>query len=307
MTHQAPAGQPTSENAEQLSHNSPARGVGDDGRGAEAMQHPLTLAFLFLCGLAIIHFIGISPFPISKSWGAILLLIAATATAGSFYWAYAIRYRPSQLSQPRYDENLQAEAPGPENLIQLRAFLEEEFVALGWEAGLKSLAELEHEYEQLQAVLDTGESPGGLSASYIPRLAEETYRQGLKVLSNVRDLMQAIHASNRNKLEEEIAELESEIKELRNNPVPPERVRYKKETINSHRERLSLLDQQQLRVDELLYQAELCEASLARAHIELATLHTGDSESSVSTVTHALQSTIDRAREVQEELRQLGL
>ena len=191
--------------------------------------------------------------------------------------------------------------------MQLRTFLEEEFAALGWEPGLKSLADLEQEYEQLQAVLDTGEDPIGLSESYIPRLAEETYGQGLKVLSNARDLMQSVHSSNRDKLEEEIAELESEVEALRQEQVPPERVRYKEETMKSHRERLSLLDQQQLRVDELLYQAELCEASLARAHIELAALHTGDSESSVSTVTHALQSTIDRAREVQEELRQLGL
>lgn len=298
MAHHPQAGQRTSENADQPPHNS---------RGTEALQHPVTLAFLFLCGLAVVHLIGVSPFPAGKFWGAILLLVAAAAAVGSFYWAYAIRYKPSHPSQPQEGENPQVEAPDPDNPVQLQAALEEEFAALGWEAGLKSLAELDHEYEQLQAVLDTAERPGGLSASYIPRLAEETYRQGLKVLSNARDLMQAVHASNRNKLEEEVAELESEVESLRHDQAPSERVKFKEETINSHRERLSLLDQQQLRVDELLYQAELCEASLARAHIELAALHAGDSESSVSTVTTALQSTIDRAREVQEELRQLGL
>jgi hypothetical protein len=267
----------------------------------------VTLAFLFLCGLAAIHLVGISPFPVSKLWGAILLLVAAAATAGSFYWAYVIRWSSSHSSPSEDDENPQVDTSSPDNLMQLRTFLEEEFAALGWEPGLKSLADLEQEYEQLQAVLDTGEDPIGLLESYIPRLAEETYGQGLKVLSNARDLMQSVHSSNRDKLEQEIAELESEVEALRQEQVPQERVRYKEETMKSHRERLSLLDQQQLRVDELLYQAELCEASLARAHIELAALHTGDSESSVSTVTHALQSTIDRAREVQEELRQLGL
>lgn len=188
----------------------------------------------------------------------------------------------------------------------MQAFLQKEFSALGWEAGLKSLAELEYEYEQLRAVLGSFEGSGGLPANDIPRLARETYRQGLKVLSNAQELVQAVHASNRDKLEEEIAELQSEVEALRQETSPDERIRYREETIVSHRRRLALLDQQQPRVDELLYQAELCEASLARAHVELAALRAGESDGSVSTVTNTLQSTIEGAREIQEELRRMG-
>lgn len=301
MNHRAPARQPGPGNLDHQSDN----GGGKYNRGAEAFQHPLTLALLFLAGLGLIHLLGLSPLPVSQLWGAPVLLVAAGATAGAYYWAYSLRHRPPQSDQPAERED-PSEAAEQEELTQLRASLEKDFSALSWAAGLKSLAELEYEYQQLQALLDSFDDFGGLSANHVPRLARETYRQGLKVLSNARELMQAVHASHREKLEVEIAELESEVETMRQEQAPAERVRYREETIGSHRRRLALLDQQQPRVDELLYQAELCEASLARAHIELAALRAGESDSSVSTVTSTLQSTIDVAREVQEELRQMG-
>ena len=74
----------------------------------------------------------------------------------------------------------------------------------------------------------------------------------------------------------------------------------------SHRERLEMIDQQQFRVDELLYQCDRCEASLSRTRIELASLQAGSSDSSVSAVTETLRRTITQAKEVQEEMRRLG-
>ena len=74
----------------------------------------------------------------------------------------------------------------------------------------------------------------------------------------------------------------------------------------SHKERLDMIKQQELRVDKLLYQCDRCEASLHRTRIELASLKTESSETSVSAVTETLQRTINQAKEVQEELKRLG-
>ena len=46
--------------------------------------------------------------------------------------------------------------------------------------------------------------------------------------------------------------------------------------------------------------------SLSRTRIELVGLQAGGSETSVNAVTETLQNTITRAKEVQEELKQLG-
>jgi hypothetical protein len=74
----------------------------------------------------------------------------------------------------------------------------------------------------------------------------------------------------------------------------------------SHQELLDLLNQKQSRVDELFFQCDLCEASLSKTRLELASLQAGGSEAGVRSVTESLQSTINHAKEVQEELRRLG-
>ena len=119
-------------------------------------------------------------------------------------------------------------------------------------------------------------------------------------------LTQAIRSSNAGRLKEKIVELEKEIQSLRIDGTPPAGLEIKETTIHSHQERLGLLGRQRLRVDELLYQSDQCEASLARTRIELAVLHAGSSETRVSAVTETLQKTIDRAKEVQAELKRLG-
>jgi hypothetical protein len=61
-----------------------------------------------------------------------------------------------------------------------------------------------------------------------------------------------------------------------------------------------------LRVEELLHQADRCEASLSKTHIELAALKADASDVSVTSVIGTLQKTIERAKEVQAELKKLG-
>ncbi len=85
-----------------------------------------------------------------------------------------------------------------------------------------------------------------------------------------------------------------------------ERLRIKEDTLASHRQRLGILEQLQLSVDQLLFQAGRCEASLHRTRIELAAIRIGSSETSVDSVTEALRRTIQQAKEVQDELRRLG-
>ena len=145
-----------------------------------------------------------------------------------------------------------------------------------------------------------------ISTARIIALAEETYRQGLTVLEAALRLTQAIESSNTVGIRADIEKLERESELSRRDETREARVEIVEATMRSHEVHLALLEQQQLRVDELLHQARCCEASLARTRIELAVLNAGGSEISVSAATEALQLTIDQAKEVQAELKSLG-
>ena len=128
----------------------------------------------------------------------------------------------------------------------------------------------------------------------------------MSVVADALQLARAIHSSGKERLEAEIVVLEKEIAASKMDGTQAARVKIRQQTMATHKERLDLLVQQQLRVDELLHQCQRCEASLARTRIELAALRADSSGLSVDTVTERLQRTIDQAKEVTEELKRLG-
>ena len=176
-------------------------------------------------------------------------------------------------------------------------------------SGFKVLLELEYEYRQLQAVLERRKATEPISVAYVPSLAEETYRQGLSALQDSISLVQAIRSPGKEKLEERIHELEQELQALRQESTDAAlaRVGFREEEAASTRDRLEMVQRQQLRVEELLHQCGQCVAALNRTRIELAALKVDGARTSVDAVTESLRKTIDEAREVQEELRGLGM
>ena len=270
-----------------------------------ALRHPATLVSIILSILFFIIMLA-SAFQL---WAVILLIISAFASVGSFFWRYSLRYdreyeRRTRELLERQDQ--EAGQRGQTELERLKDDIQTGFSRVNSADGLKALQELVHEYEELQPVLDRGRETDPLAVAHIPALAEETYRQGLSVLAGCLDLMREIRSPNNQKLEAEAADLESQIGAMEKDDTQTERLSILKATVASHRERLSLIQQQSLRVDGLLHQSDSCEASLHRTRIELAALKADNVDTRVSAVTHALQSTINQAKEVQEELKKLG-
>lgn len=280
------------------------------GLRSDAMQHPTTILPFALCILSFIYLVLYSPVFGGNLVPVILLIGSGIVAAGSYFWRYSIRYHQEherrvqeimELQDGERREREQAE------LKELRDALQRGFLSVNSIEGLEALNELVHEHEQLQPVLDRRKETDPLSLVYIGTLAEQTYRQGLNMLGGALELTRAIHSSHRENLESEIVELEREIESLRGDETQTARVSMKEETVASHRERLEMIEQQQLSKDKLLHQSDRCEASLARARMELAALKADSSEISVSALTGTLQNTINHTKEVQEELKRLGL
>jgi ribosome-associated translation inhibitor RaiA len=276
---------------------------------SEAAQHPSTLLSVCVAVASAGYLLLLAPAVGGGLWAAVVLALSGAAAAGSFLWRHTFRYaeryatRVQELMAILQRERVRLEQ---EELDGLRERLSVGFAAVGSVQGTKTLRDLHEEYAQLQPLLVRRDTDP-LAIADAPALARETYRRGLGVLADVLELMRAARGPNRERLRDEIAELAREIKSLKGEESQRARVEVREERLASHRQRLGVLDQLQVHVDQLLYQAERCEASLHRARVEIAAIRAGASATGVDSVIEALQETIRRAKEVHEEMRRLGL
>ena len=162
------------------------------------------------------------------------------------------------------------------------------------------------EFDQLQGAVARWPESSVVSIGHIPALAEETYVEGLNVLSSVLELLISIEASDKSGLENDLLVMESELQTLLKDGTQPIRIELRTARLADLRERLGLLSRQEIRAEEFLLKSSLIEGALNRTRIELTSLRVDSSQGSVSAVSEELQKTIDQAREVLDEMRQLG-
>lgn len=241
--------------------------------------------------------------------GLVVFILAGLAGVAVFLWRFVIQYqghfaRKSQELLARYEAENSSRA---ESLLKKTyADLEQGFYEIKAHQGLKSLRQLQYEYSQLQLVLNRGPEADLLSMSNLALLVRETYLQGLNVLEDTFELERALHSTDNTQLRAEIADLERKAALVQQYTYDPGRIALINEKIESNKERLAMAEKLQLRVDELLHQADRCEASLGKTRIELAALKVDASSTSVSAVIDTLRETIERAKAVQAELKQMG-
>ncbi|MBW1899957.1 MAG: hypothetical protein JRI61_13035 [Deltaproteobacteria bacterium] len=276
---------------------------------SEAIQHPLTAVPLALSGLSIIY-LGLFPSTFGGVLKAVILLaVSGGIAAASFWWRYYVQFDAYYRNRLQEIRDLEYQAQKESEQVELKELIEtahQGFKKLGSPEGVKAVKDLVYEYEQLRQVLEHKKEIDPLGVADIPALVESTYHQGLSVLSDALEIKLILHSSDKKSLETEIHKIEREIEVLRKDETQAEKLKIKQATVESHRERMDMIKEQQLRVDKLLYHCDRCEASLHRTRIELAALTGTSSETNVSAVTETLQSTINQAKEVQEELKQLG-
>ena len=177
---------------------------------------------------------------------------------------------------------------------------------MGSYSGLKAVRGLEEEFSKLGPVLENHGWTTSISLAAVPSLAKETHRRGLSVLGDALELMKAVDGPTREELETVIANLESEIKSFEQDGNQRTKTLILEDTLASHRQRLGMQDQLRLRSEQLLHLASRCEATLNLTRIQVVGIRTGGLESGVDSVVEALNQTVSRAKEVQEELQKLG-
>ena len=203
-------------------------------------------------------------------------------------------------------EDSEWEDERPPSFVEQWEALKEGFARVKSAEGRAAVHELSRAYSLLQPLLRRRKVTDSLAVGQIPALAGETYQQGLSVLQDALELIDATGASDRQRLEEENDRIAQEIRALRTDPSQAGRLRVREQRLASNREMLDIMNQQQARIDELLYQADRCRASLHRTRMELAAMRASDSEEGVNAVVETLRLTISHAKGVQDEMRRLG-
>ena len=276
---------------------------------SDAVQHPAALLPLAVSAMSVIYLLVLSPVFGGGSWAIVLLVTSGTVAAAAFTWRYTSRYSIEYATWSRGFLELQdqeRERLERAEVTQLYETLRSSFMSIGSTRGLKACDHLADEYELLQPALTHGSDNDPLSLSHLPALAWETYRRGLKVLSDAVELMNATNAPERERLLAEIAELKRDIDANKEDGSEAERLRIREETLSSNRQLVEMLGQLRFRVDQLLHQAGRCEAALHYTRFELAAVRAGSSQTRVDSVIDALERSIHQAKEVQEELKRFG-
>ncbi len=275
-------------------------------RISDAVQDPFTVIPLFiaiLLSLMATTFISVRH-PLLA--GAAFSLAAA---ATSFFWRYSGRYareHADRILELKNQEYLARKDLERETHLRTRETLRTGFTSIGSDEGIRALDRLVNEFDLLQEAISRWPESSIISIGQIPVLAEETYREGLNVLNSVLELLLSIDPSTKKGLEMDVEALESDIQALKRDGTQSSLLEIRTARRTELKERLELLSRQELRAEEFLLRSSLIEGALNRTRIEVASLRVDSSKGSVTAVSEALRNTIDQAREVLEQMRELG-
>jgi hypothetical protein len=274
---------------------------------ADAVQYPATMLSLAVLGLSIVYLAALSPVIGGGKWAVFTLVASGISTTIWFTRRYLFlnseEYpgRIMEITDLRERERaLREEA----RVRKQRNDLHVEFEHIDFAGGQKALDNMTDEYDQLQKSLLLQKESDPYSVHLFSNLIEETYKQGLSVLSDALYMRKAVFPSDK-RLNKEVTELEKEIAFLECVENQIDRLAIKREILKSHKQRLGMLEQLQLQVDQFLYQASLCESSLHRTRIELSALSVQSSDAKIALLTETLRGTIQDVKDAQEELRRM--
>ncbi len=272
---------------------------------SDSLQHPVTILSTGICLASAGYLLLLSP----MFGGGVVTIVVASLSGAAAVGSCWLRYpgtfeRNTRELAIRLD--IEREQTEQEYLDSLRETLKGGFASISWPEGLDILSQLTNEYEQLQISLSQQRQTDPLSLSTIPALADETYRRGLAVLSDTLELMNIVRTPLKENLEEKIAQVELDIQRMKTDSSRSDWLKLKQDDLTSLKERLASISRLILSIEQLLYQARRCEATLHGSRVELAKIRAGGAKSNLDSIIQVLEERIRQVKEVQEEINKLG-
>ncbi len=226
-----------------------------------------------------------------------------------------------RLHAKAQDDELEAppdasyEAEEAPELRALRVRLEEGFARAGSEDGLRVVKQLAEEYQRFLPILAEAKESDPMGIAEVPALAQETYNRGLQELGRILTLARGSDSAKEQRLRASVEKLGQEIAAA-DASLKAGLVLSKEETdllqskkTAADRDRGLLLESQNSRIllEQKLLDAGHFETDLSLARMGYIKYRAGDTSSDISVVTERLKKAIQRALEVQEEMKRMGL
>jgi hypothetical protein len=283
------------------------------GRTSGALQHPITSISIFATAMATLAIlakaIGLDVLAFLSPLPLIVLTLALVVAVGSFSWRFFIAYDSESAERIQelvaYQEPIRR-AREEEALQEWHETLRRGFTNINSQEGIHSLEGLSDEFIQLREIFNNWPHSNLVALGDIPPLSEQTYRQGLDILNNVLELLNAVGTSNVERLKSQVRSLEREVKSLEASDDTGTRLQIRRTRLHDLKERLTLIDRQGLRAEEFLLRANLMEGALHKTRMDLNDLKIDGASRDVDEVRSSLQNTIDQALGVLDEMRELG-
>lgn len=181
----------------------------------------------------------------------------------------------------------------------------------GFHDGAKEAGELLAAYRKLRDFLVEREDGGkNQSVQRYRILAEDTFRQGVSVLTQALSVFQVLREVNVEALEAERDEWESQLRRRTRGPSQDDRTRLTQQ-VESHNARIERYHEREELIKQLIVQADALEAALENAHLELVELVGRDPSVTLTIGTSngaatQLEKAVAAARRVEEKLRGVG-
>jgi len=281
------------------------------GALGKAVSNTTTLTFITFAAVGVIFHVVLSSV-LELEWpGPIVAFVGVVGALVSFFSCYSRdlcaqdEVRCAQLEREEHDRKVREEAA---ERLRLRQRLLEGLDRLRSDEaseGAQALRGLALEFESIKALVERWtDRPPGILESLLPSLAEDAYRNGVSALSDALELFEETEGPAHERIVNQLAEIDER---LGRNTYVDIRARHRDEQRrDSNLRLLARHNESRQRGCDLVFEAERCTAALTEARIELASAHAGDTEVDVDAVVRSLEQTIQRVREVQDELRRLG-
>lgn len=255
----------------------------------ETLQHPLTLfpAVSGVVGGLYLGLMGLDPRAFAITFASVLL------AAGGWVVNYFLR---GETFAERHVEGLQ------NRRLALRRD-EVDRLAEGWQEtghaeGTKQVAELRAAYEQLRDFLELGlakDDPHGLQLRRLLVLTEDTFREGVAILTQALAVQQALDAMDPDALRREL-------EQWRQAPPAQTDTAAQRTRIEALEKRLALGDRQAAVVERLLAESEVLETALQSTHLEAAQLESPEVLFAKGHTAAELERAVKAAQRVEERL-----
>lgn len=257
---------------------------------AETLQHPLTLlpAVTGAVGGLYIGLLGLNPMAFAVTFASTLL------AAGGWVINYFMR---GETFAKRHVQELQ------DRRLALRQD-EVDRLAEGWQSthhaeGIKQVAELRDAYGRLRDFLEAGLAENeahGLQLRRLLVLAEDTFREGVAILTQALAVQRALDAMD-------LDALRRELHQWRQAPPPQTDAASQRTRIEALEKRLALGDEQAAVVDRLLAESEVLETALQSTHLEAAQLESPEVLFAKGHTAAELERAVKAARRVEDRLK----